>query len=214
VSQSKTEAMRVARQLAVAPSTEAQYSAALEHKCEFCGKAFERESNMHQYQTGHCPTNGKPWCSLAHREQTKEAFEVELILDVRGAPERGRRFYLVKWMGFDGDPMEESTWETAEDLAKTAAGVVDDFWAAHPELDRYRPREVRAAADVGREGGWATTGGAGAVRQGVYLRHDGGTEAAPGVVRWEATEPGGDPHAARRRWRGRRGWRRRWRCRR
>eukprot|EP01050_Picozoa_sp_SAG11_P049760 SAG11_NODE_27363_length_334_cov_1.435897_1_plen_67_part_10 len=50
-----------------------------------------------------------------------EAFEVEMILDVRGVPERGRRFYLVKWRGFDGDPMEESTWETAEDPAETAA---------------------------------------------------------------------------------------------
>ena len=37
---------------------------------------------------------------------------------------------------------EESTWETVEDLAETAVGVVDDFWAAHPELDRCRPREV------------------------------------------------------------------------
>eukprot|EP01050_Picozoa_sp_SAG11_P025622 SAG11_NODE_5846_length_1449_cov_4.767407_1_plen_224_part_00 len=61
---------------------------------------------------------------------------------MRGVPERGRRFYLVKWRGFDGDPMEESTWETAEDLAETAAGAVDDFWAAHRELDRCRPREV------------------------------------------------------------------------
>jgi hypothetical protein len=119
--------MRVARQLAAAPSTEAEYSAALEHECEFCGKAFERESSMHQHQTGHFPTDGKPWSPLAHREQTEEAFEVELILDVRGVPERGRRFYLVKWRGFDGDPMEESTWETAEDLAETAAGAVDDF---------------------------------------------------------------------------------------
>ena len=89
VSQPKTEAMRVAWQLAVAASTEAEYSAALEHECEFCGKAFERESSRHQHQTGHCPTDGKPWCPLAHREQTEEALEVELILDVRGARRAG-----------------------------------------------------------------------------------------------------------------------------
>jgi hypothetical protein len=47
VSQPKTEAMRVARQLAAAPSAEEEYSAALEHECEFCGKAFERESGSH-----------------------------------------------------------------------------------------------------------------------------------------------------------------------
>jgi hypothetical protein len=47
VSQPKTEAMWVARQLAVASSSEEEYSAALEHECEFCGKAFERESSMH-----------------------------------------------------------------------------------------------------------------------------------------------------------------------
>eukprot|EP01052_Picozoa_sp_SAG31_P037990 SAG31_NODE_4994_length_2813_cov_1.546593_1_plen_134_part_00 len=54
----------------------------------------------------------------------------------------GKRYYLVKWLGYDGDPMEESTWETAEDLAETAANALDDFWTAHPELDRGRPREV------------------------------------------------------------------------
>jgi hypothetical protein len=116
VSQPKTEAMRVARQLVATSSTEVEYSAALDHECEFCGKAFEKESNRHQHQTRQCPTNGKPWWPLAHHERTEEALEVELILDVRGAPERGRRFHLVKWLGFDDDPMEESTWETVEDL--------------------------------------------------------------------------------------------------
>ena len=49
VSQPKTEAMRVARQLAAVASTEAEYSAAPEHECEFCGKAFEWESSRHQH---------------------------------------------------------------------------------------------------------------------------------------------------------------------
>jgi hypothetical protein len=49
VSQPKTEAMRVARQLAAAASTEAGYLAALEHECEFCGKVFEQESSKHQH---------------------------------------------------------------------------------------------------------------------------------------------------------------------
>eukprot|EP01050_Picozoa_sp_SAG11_P018160 SAG11_NODE_2702_length_3076_cov_2.881088_2_plen_140_part_00 len=80
------------------------------------------------HQTGLCPTDGKPWCPAAHREQTEEQYEVERILDVRGEPERGCRFYLVKWEGYDGDPMEESTWEPAEALAEFAAGAVDDFW--------------------------------------------------------------------------------------
>ena len=57
-------------------------------------------------------------------------------MDVRGVPERGRRFYLVKWWGFDGDPIQESIWEPAEELAEAAAGAIDDFWATHPKLDR------------------------------------------------------------------------------
>ena len=57
-------------------------------------------------------------------------------------PEWGRRFYLVKWWGFDGDPMEESTWEPAEELVEGVVGAIDDFWVAHPELDRSRPWEV------------------------------------------------------------------------
>jgi hypothetical protein len=48
LSQPKTEAMRVARQLAATLSTEAKYSAALEYECEFCGKVFERECSTHQ----------------------------------------------------------------------------------------------------------------------------------------------------------------------
>ena len=58
-----------------------------------------------------CPHDGKPWCPLAHREKTEEEYVVEKIMEVRGPPETGRRFYLVKWLGYDGDPEEESTWE-------------------------------------------------------------------------------------------------------
>jgi hypothetical protein len=87
-----------------------------------------------------------PWCSLAHWEQTKEAFEVELTLDVRGAPEWGRRFYLVKWLGFNGDPKEESIWEPAESLVEVAVGAIDDFWVAHPELDRCTVSFIRQTA--------------------------------------------------------------------
>jgi hypothetical protein len=76
VSQPKTDAMSVAWQLATTKSTEAEYSAALEHECEFCGKVFERESNMYHHETGHRPTDGKPWCPLAHREHAEQAFEV------------------------------------------------------------------------------------------------------------------------------------------
>ena len=39
----------MAQQLAAAASTEAEYSAALEHECEFCGKAFERESSTYEH---------------------------------------------------------------------------------------------------------------------------------------------------------------------
>ena len=46
---------------------------------------------------------------------------MERILDVRGEAERGRYFYLAKWKGYDGDPMEEWTWEPAESLAEFAA---------------------------------------------------------------------------------------------
>ena len=83
---------------------------------------------------------------LAHREQTEKEYEVEDILDVRGPPERGRRYFLVKWRGYDGDEMEESTWEPQESLADTwidGSLAVESFWDAHPELDRSKPQEVK-----------------------------------------------------------------------
>eukprot|EP01048_Picozoa_sp_COSAG05_P014115 COSAG05_NODE_1569_length_4530_cov_2.165877_5_plen_159_part_00 len=132
----------VAKQRRPATALEEEYEAELEFKCEYCGKAFEKERSRFQHQTGICPKDGKPWCPLAHREQTEEEYEIECIIDVRGAPAVGQRYYLVKWRGYDGDPMEESTWESAEDMAETAASAVDDFWAAHPELDRGQPHEM------------------------------------------------------------------------
>jgi len=143
VSQPKTEAMAVRERLRGTASSEEEYSAALsQNDCEFCGKAFESARGCFSHQTGHCPADGKPWCPLAHREQTEEAFGVERILDVRGEAARGRRFYLVKWEGFDGDRMEESTWEPAEGLAEFASKAVDDFWEEHPDLDRSERHEV------------------------------------------------------------------------
>jgi hypothetical protein len=50
-----------------------------------------------------------------------------VVLDVRGRPLGGERFYLVKWKGFDGNAMEESTWEPAASLAETAVGAINDF---------------------------------------------------------------------------------------
>jgi hypothetical protein len=50
-----------------------------------------------------------------------------VVVDVRSRPLVGERFYLVKWKGFDGDMMEESTWEPAASLAETALGTIDDF---------------------------------------------------------------------------------------
>ena len=49
---------------------------------------------------------------------------------MRGQAERGRRYYLVKWVGYDGELLEESTWEPAESLTDTASSAVDDFWDA------------------------------------------------------------------------------------
>ena len=141
VSQPKTEAMKVQRKLGRMHSTETEYSEALELTCEFCGKAFDSGRGLHQHQTGTCAADGKPWCPLAHREQTDEAYEVEEILAVWGPAERGRRYYLVKWAGYDDDPLEESTWEPAESLVDTAAGAIDDFWDAHPDLDRSEEQE-------------------------------------------------------------------------
>ena len=67
---------------------------------------------------------------------------MERILDVRGETARDRRFYLVKWEGFDGGRMEESTWEPAEGLAEFASKAADDFWEEHPNLDRSERHEV------------------------------------------------------------------------
>ena len=74
VSQPKTEAMAVRARLQGTESSEAEYSDALKHVCEFCSKAFETGRGCYSHQTGHCPTDGKPWCPLAHREQTEEVW--------------------------------------------------------------------------------------------------------------------------------------------
>eukprot|EP01052_Picozoa_sp_SAG31_P011092 SAG31_NODE_621_length_13502_cov_18.057002_5_plen_845_part_00 len=142
VSQPKTEAMLVQQRLAVTRSTEEEYFAELEHECEYCGKCFVIPKSLHQYQTGFSPVDGKPWCAAAHREMTEGEYEIEKIVDARGSPERGQRFYLVKLTGYDGDVMEETTWEPAEGIMETAPDAVDDFWERNPQLDRSEPREV------------------------------------------------------------------------
>eukprot|EP01050_Picozoa_sp_SAG11_P008468 SAG11_NODE_749_length_7363_cov_12.270099_3_plen_106_part_00 len=53
-----------------------------------------------------------------------DKYEVERILAVRGPAEIGRRLYLVRWLGYDGDEDEESTWEPAEEVAENAAEAI------------------------------------------------------------------------------------------
>eukprot|EP01050_Picozoa_sp_SAG11_P005411 SAG11_NODE_381_length_9941_cov_11.761885_12_plen_448_part_01 len=145
VSQPKTEAMKVARRMRARECSESEYSEALDHECEFCGRTFDSKRGLFDHQTGRCPRDGKPWYPLAHREHLEEEYEVEDILAVRGPPERGERYYLVKWRGYDGDEMEESTWEPQESLENTwieDTMAVEKFWEDHPELDRSEQQEV------------------------------------------------------------------------
>ena len=80
-------------------------------------------------------------CS-AHRPVTDENFVVESVIDVRGKP-GCNRFYLVKWPGYDGDPMEESTWETEATVrADGIMSAVDDFWDSRPDLDKSSCCEI------------------------------------------------------------------------
>ena len=86
----------------------------LDFRCRYCDRGFDCWHGMRIHETLHCNV----------AEKSEEVYEVEEILQARGSP--GRRYYLVKWEGYD---VEESTWEHHREL-KSAQGKVDAFLAA------------------------------------------------------------------------------------
>jgi exonuclease III/alkylhydroperoxidase family enzyme len=75
----------------------------LDFKCRHCGRGFDSHHGCRIHEERHC--------KVAELETFEEEFEIEEILEARGSPER--RFYLVKWEGYDA---EESTWEHHRNL--------------------------------------------------------------------------------------------------
>jgi len=77
-------------------------------------------------------------------------YEVESILDERGAARRGETQFLVKWKGW---PVEDATWEDPESLSG-AQEVVQEWWDKGQAGESVaEPRGAvgpRAAAPQGR----------------------------------------------------------------
>jgi hypothetical protein len=85
----------------------------LSFKCPHCGKCYDKHQGRALHMTRFC-TEAKAIASTAE-------FEVEQVLDARGAPEF--RFYLVSWVGF-----AEPTWVPWRRMLG-AGQAVDSFWA-------------------------------------------------------------------------------------
>ena len=87
-------------------------------------------------------------CRVAAFEEVE--YEVESILDERGAARRGETQFLVKWKGW---PVEDATWEDPESLSG-AQEVVQEWWDKGQAGESVaEPRGAvgpRAAAPQGR----------------------------------------------------------------
>jgi hypothetical protein len=122
ISVPKTECMHCKIQDAVSPVCAADYerlssgkNPALSFKCAHCGRCFDR----HQGRALHITR----FCTEAKAVAWTEVYEVEQVLDVRGAPEF--RYYLVRWEGYA--PKDDSWVQWRRMLG--AGQAVDTFWA-------------------------------------------------------------------------------------
>jgi hypothetical protein len=62
-------------------------------------------------------------------------FEVESILNHKD--ENGKRFYLVKWMGY---PLEDATWEPVENIATVTC--IEDYWRIRTLASRQNQQDI------------------------------------------------------------------------
>ena len=111
ISAPKTEVMFCRQRVDTGEITAVAYGAAelkelnvaLDFRCRHCDRGFDSHHGCRIHEERHC--------KAAEVETFEEEFEVEEILGARGSPER--RYYLVKWQGYDA---EESTWEHHRNL--------------------------------------------------------------------------------------------------
>ena len=84
----------------------------------------------------------KPPGAIGKDDDGHELFRMEKILDMKFL--HGRRYYLIRWCGYESEP----TWEPASNIMKDAASQKDikDFMSA------YQPPRSGRAARQRREG--------------------------------------------------------------
>ena len=146
----KTESTKIAPKAKLANTTSEDVAGLdLDINCEYCNKAFFTEAGLRLHKREHCQQARVPtW---------ERTFDIDSIIDVRGAPDR--RWYRVAWHG-DNDyskvvqgvrPGQQwtPTWEPAAHLQHNAGEdgelFIDKYWRVHPTAkgrDRARANEV------------------------------------------------------------------------
>jgi hypothetical protein len=84
--------------------------------CQFCQRGFDTRTGCRIHEGRHC--------KVGRVELTEQVFELDKVLDVRGSPDR--RFYCVKWKGWD---VADATWMHSRRLEQ-AQGLVDEYWGS------------------------------------------------------------------------------------
>jgi hypothetical protein len=119
ISAPKSEAMFCRPRIDTGAITQGDYEQLeLPFKCGFCERGFDSRHG--------CNVHAGRWCDAARVEMYEEEYEIEEVLDARGAPEQ--RFYYVKWLGWGA---EHGSWKHWRELDK-AQEVVDRFWDTGP----------------------------------------------------------------------------------
>ena len=131
ISRPKTEVMHAQRQAAVSPARPSDFTnlaqgkaPVLKHRCQYCDWGFDTKQGLRKHITSHCEE-----AKRRVYETTEEEYEIEKVVDARGAPEH--RFYLVRWLGWEGrvgDPAWADKWRPWRDMLN-ASGAVDEFWS-------------------------------------------------------------------------------------
>ena len=109
ISRPKTEYMAI-KDYAVTAATQCDFDKQVwQHNCGDCGRGFPTKVGLAIHKGRHCKQNGKP------------VYELERIVDVRGAPEE--RFYRIRWAGWGEEDDSWVNWRQID-----ALDAVDAFW--------------------------------------------------------------------------------------
>jgi exonuclease III len=128
ISRPKTEFMAI-RDFAVSAAVQEDYDVQeWGFQCADCGRGFPSKHGLSVHRG--------LWC----KQQGKEAWELESIVDVRGVPDE--RFYRVRWAGW---AEEDDSWVNWRHLE--ALGAIDAFWDSS-SLDRMKPVWLDSEAGI------------------------------------------------------------------